>query len=218
MLSIKPTRALSSSNEAEIILETEAVSKIREEISDLEKQLDEHKSEICKILGLLTFNYSTVSGLEYLVEVKNVTSVPPTWSKVSGTLKVSRYRTQKIDELLPKLEWAREKLTSEAKKGWIDYLIKAVPKLRMLLTSVKSWAKLDVLVTMALIGQRDGFCRPQFNSNGVYEVKNGRNLVVEEAIMAKAGLQFVPNDINLASGMALILTGPNMGGKSCYLR
>ena len=45
-----------------------------------------------------------------------------------------------------------------------------------------------------------------------------RNLIVEDALASKAGFQFVPNDIDMSAGKALVLTGPNMGGKSCYLR
>ena len=52
----------------------------------------------------------------------------------------------------------------------------------------------------------------------VVKVKESRNLIIEDSFASKAGCQFVPNDIELSSGKALVLTGPNMGGKSCYLR
>ena len=52
----------------------------------------------------------------------------------------------------------------------------------------------------------------------IIKVKESRNLIIEDSLATRAGCQFVPNDIELSSGKALVLTGPNMGGKSCYLR
>ena len=108
-----------------------------------EKSLENHKSEIKKCLGLYSFDYSTVSGMEYLVEVKQKQSVPGSWTKISATkqvhkasmiffkkkskftfpsLKVCRYRTPFITEALPKLQYLRECLMAECKKAWNVFL------------------------------------------------------------------------------------------------
>ena len=52
----------------------------------------------------------------------------------------------------------------------------------------------------------------------IIKVKESRNLIIEDSLATRAGCQFVSNDIELSSRTALVLTGPNMGGKSCYLR
>ena len=102
-------------------------------------QLEEHKKDICKTLGLLSFQYSTVSGLDYLIEVKNGCSVPSTWSKISATQKVTRYRSPMILNLLPKIQWLKEQLQEEAKKSWKMYLSQNIPNLKTLLKTIKVW-------------------------------------------------------------------------------
>ena len=67
--------------------------KLQKQIEDLKSELEDHKKEIAKKLGLLSFQYSTVSGLEYLIEIKNGNSVPSTWTKVNATQKLGRYRS-----------------------------------------------------------------------------------------------------------------------------
>ena len=71
---------------------------------------------------------------------------------------------------------------------------------------------------MADVARGDGFCAPEFNDLGQVTIRRGRNLIVERSLSMHE--QFVPNDVDLAiSGpRALVLTGPNMGGKSCYIR
>ena len=201
------------------IVETEETELLQCQIKELENELENHKEYICKTLGLLKFEYSTVSGLEYLIEIRNgVATVPSSWTKVNGTQRFGRYRTPEILRILPQLQWLNERLNMEAKKAWLQYLRHQMPKLKLLLRLIKSWASLDCIVAMTSVAQRSGFCRPSFNTKGKFEVKNSRNIVVEEAITSTPGCHLVANDVNLQAGHALVLTGPNMGGKSCYVR
>ena len=200
------------------IMPTEATLKLQEQIKELESELEEHKRYISKTLGLLKFEYSTVSGLEYLIEIKNGISIPTNWTKVNATQKCGRFRTPEIIRILPQMQWLNERLAMEAKAAWLQYLKDQTPKLKILLRMIKSWASLDCIVAMTTVAQRSGFCRPSFNTDGKFEVKEARNIVVEEAITSTPGCQIVANDVNLQAGHALVLTGPNMGGKSSYLR
>ena len=201
------------------IVETEATEKLQQQIKELENELENHKQYICKTLGVLKFEYSTVSGLEYLIEIRNgVVTAPSSWTKVNGTQRFGRYRTPEIIKILPQLQWLNERLDIEAKKAWLQYLQDQIPKLKLLLRLIKSWASLDCIVAMTSVAQRSGFCRPSFNADGKFEVKDSRNIVVEEAITSTPGCHLVANDVNLQAGDALVLTGPNMGGKSCYVR
>ena len=135
-------------------------------------------------------------GLEFLIEVKNGVTVPSTWSKINATQKLGRYRTPYIQTILPKIQYLKEKLQLEAKKAWIQYLNNAIPRLRTLLNITKCWATLDVFVALAILAQRDGFCRPKFDMNEL-KVLESRNIVIEENLLTKPGCQFVPNDIDL---------------------
>lgn len=201
-----------------------AVCERLEEIAVLEEGLDKHKSTICKKLGWLMFRYTTVSDQEYLIEVKvkDAKSVPGSWTKVSATKQVVRFRSEFVNESLPKLQYARERLTTACNRAWADFLKENVENFRLIVIGVRSLAKLDALLAMAAVSAQDGFCRPVFSSqpNRVFRVENGRNLTVEAALSGRAGSQYVPNDVDLngEERRALILTGPNMGGKSCYIR
>ena len=192
-----------------------------EEISALELGLDKHKTTICRALGWLMFNYSTVSDQEYLIEVKvkDAKSVPHSWTKVSATKQVVRFRTEFILESLPKLQYARERLDQACNRAWTSFLSDNLDNFRLILIGIRSLAKLDALLALATVSAQDGFCRPVFSDDREMVVENGRNIVVESALSGRPDAQYVPNDVKMDSNeRALILTGPNMGGKSCYLR
>ena len=191
------------------------------EILELEANFESHTREIMKKLGLFSFKYSTVSGLEYLIEVKQTAanSVPKDWIKINSTKQVARFRSPFLVSNLPKLQYLRECLVSDCKKAWASFLDEIVSSgLAEFQNGAKRVAELDCLISMAEVARRDGFCLPQFNGDGVVCIEKGRNIVVERSLSVHE--QFVPNDVNLArSGTrALVLTGPNMGGKSCYIR
>jgi DNA mismatch repair protein MSH3 len=199
------------------------VAEKREEIAELVESLEEHKKDIMKAMGLFSFQYTTVSGLEYLVEVKQNASrsVPSEWTKMNSTKQVSRYRTAFICLTLPKLQYSRECLAAECKKAWREFLDAEFLSdgFSGFQLGAKRVAELDCLVSLADLAREEGFCAPVFNTEGRVTVRKGRNLVVEKSLSIHE--QFVPNDIVLdsqAGSRALVLTGPNMGGKSCYLR
>lgn len=90
------------------------------------------------------------------------------------------------------------------------------------MVGVRSLAKLDCLMSMATVSRNEGYCRPVFNASGNVEILDGRNPIVEASVKARGGAsnQYVANDVSFSKvGVrGLVLTGPNMGGKSCYLR
>ena len=160
-----PNELLEPLGDGEVV-KNDSIEKLNNEMKGYENELQEHKKDICKVLGQLSFQYSTVSGQDYLIEVKNGCSVPSNWSKISTTQKFNRYRSPLILEVLPKIQWSKEQLQEEAKKSWKSYLSKNISNLKTLLKTIKVWATLDVIVALAMLAQRDGFCRPKFNQNG----------------------------------------------------
>lgn len=132
----------------------ETMEKLDAEMQDFLQKIEQHKLEISKILGLLSFSFTSVSGLDYLIEVKKGTSVPSTWRKINVTQKVDRYHSPFILDILPKLQWNREQLQQEIAKAWKQYLGSSVGKIKSLMRTVSIWAKLDVLVAFASIAQR----------------------------------------------------------------
>lgn len=193
----------------------------RDEIAELEAKFEAHKEEIMKSLGLFSFKYATVSGLEYLIEVKQsmARSVRKDWTKINSTKQVARFRSPFIVCNLPKLQYLRECLVAECKRAWRSFLDEfASSSFAGFMKGAKNVAELDCLISMAEVARGDGFCAPEFNGDGQVTIRQGRNLIVERSLSMHE--QFVPNDVDLAcSGpRALVLTGPNMGGKSCYIR
>ena len=193
----------------------------REEIAALEAKFEAHKEDIMKSLGLFSFKYATVSGLEYLIEVKQsmARSVPKDWTKINSTKQVARFRSPFIVSNMPKLQYLSECLVAECKRAWRNFLDEfASSSFAVFQKGAKSVAELDCLISMADVARGDGFCAPEFNGDGQVTIRQGRNLIVERTLSMHE--QFVPNDVDLASSgpRALVLTGPNMGGKSCYIR
>jgi DNA mismatch repair protein MSH3 len=136
---------------------------------------------------------------------------------------VSRFRAEFINECLPKLAYAKERLQSECDKAWIKFLKTNSIVFQKLMVGVKSVSKLDCLLSLACVSNQEGFCRPQFvnnSDNRILKIKDGRNIIVDYVLSMQPSLQYVPNDIELDASKTrgLILTGPNMGGKSCFLR
>ena len=80
-------------------------------------------------------------------------------------------------------------------------------------------AQLDVLTSFAKLAAERGYCRPEFSATGELLIVDGRHPVIEE-LLRQRGERFVPNDLYLESQrqQLLLITGPNMGGKSTYLR
>ncbi len=87
-----------------------------------------------------------------------------------------------------------------------------------LLVGLRGLSQLDCLLSLSLVAKRDGFCRPIFHDEARHVVvREGRNIIVEQN--SSTGSQYVANDVDFGNdGKAILLTGPNMGGKSCYLR
>ena len=83
--------------------------------------------------------------------------------------------------------------------------------------TAKAIAKIDVFASLALVASQNNYCRPKINTNGVLDIKNGRHPVVEKMIVND---MFIDNDTYLDKNKnrVSIITGPNMAGKSTYMR
>ena len=193
----------------------------RREIEECERSFEDHKKVIRSALGLARFEYATVSGLEYLIEVKvkQINLVPGSWTKVNGTKQVCRFRTPFIFGALPKLQFLRENLRDLCENEWkcfLDQFLAYIPKYQF---GVKRLSEMDCLVSLAHLARQDGFSRPTFLATDDQGAKltfvEGRNIVLRELLGPDKAL--VANDCDL-DNRGMLLTGANMGGKSSYLR
>lgn len=200
--------------------ETEEISEHKLGIGSVEHELQEHLSDVAEKLGKKKAEYATVSGIEYLVEVDNssfsIKRVPASWIKISGTKKVSRFHTPDVVRLLRQRDQHKEALAAACDKAYAGLLAEISADYQSFRDCVQSLATLDCLVSLAAIASQPGYVKPEFTEHSCISVNQGRHPMVEQLLLDT----YVPNDIDLDGDKtrALLVTGPNMGGKSSYVR
>lgn len=200
--------------------ETEAIEVEKLGIASVEHELNEHRAQAAETLGRSKVNYSTVAGIEYLIEVENsslqIKRVPASWAKISGTKKVSRFHTPEVVRLIRERDQHREALSAACDKAFSALLVDISAKYQLLRDCIQALATLDCLLSLAVIASQPGYVKPEYTNDTRIDVKEGRHPMVEQLLLDT----YVPNDINLNSDQtrALLVTGPNMGGKSSYVR
>lgn len=165
----------------------------------------------------LRIKYNKVFG--YYLEVTNSFKelVPPDWTRKATTTGAERYITPELKELEDKILNAEEKLTALEYELFSEIREKIAGEVARIQRTAKAVAKLDVFASLAFVAERGRFVRPQVNTEGVIEIKEGRHPVVERMLDNDA---FVANDTYLDNDThrLAIITGPNMAGKSTYMR
>ncbi|XP_041367946.1 DNA mismatch repair protein Msh3-like [Gigantopelta aegis] len=192
------------------------------EIENVKKQLKDHRKEIRLKLGQPSLDYVTVMQIEFLVEVRNtqLKLVPSNWSKISSTKAVSRFHTPFIVEMMKKLSQLKEQLMIDSNSAWQEFLESFSEKYLHFRRAVQHLSVLDCLFSLARVAQQEGYCRPEITADttACLDIDEGRHPVID---LLKAGKdQFVPNSTHLSADgkRVMIITGPNMGGKSSYIR
>ncbi|THC99331.1 hypothetical protein EYZ11_001237 [Aspergillus tanneri] len=200
--------------------ETEEISEHKLGIGSVEHELQEHLSVASETLKRKEVRYTTVAGIEYLIEVENssanIKRVPASWMKISGTKKVSRFHTPEVIQLLRQRDQHKEALAAACDKAYIGLLADISANYQSFRDCVQSLAILDCLISLSIIANQPGYVKPEYTDNTRIHVSQGRHPMVEQLLLDS----YVPNDINLDSDKtrALLVTGPNMGGKSSYVR
>uniref|UniRef100_A0A0E0KWZ7 DNA mismatch repair protein MSH3 n=1 Tax=Oryza punctata TaxID=4537 RepID=A0A0E0KWZ7_ORYPU len=176
-------------------------------------------TEYRKQLGVRNLEFKTVAGTTHLIELPVDRKVPSSWMKVNSTKKTIRYHTPEVSKNLENLLLAKEKLAVICRTTWHNFLMDFSRYYAQFQATVDSLATLDCLYSLATLAKQNSYVRPNFvreNDASQIHIKDGRHPVLESLL----GVNFVPNDTELhANGeYCQIVTGPNMGGKSCYIR
>ncbi|XP_063953870.1 DNA mismatch repair protein Msh3-like isoform X2 [Lytechinus pictus] len=196
-----------------------AVHKCMQEIEIVKNEMMEHKKRLRKEVTMPTAEFVSVSGNEYMIEIKKsqVKKVPKDWLQISSTKQVSRYRPPYIEESFKRLCQLREQLAAECQNAWLEFLEDFGEKYSSYRRAVQYLAQFDCLLSMATVSKQEGYCRPVIHEAPCkIEIKGGRHPIVS-TLKAE---QYVHNDtsINVDGLRCMIITGPNMGGKSCYIK
>ncbi|XP_007897956.2 DNA mismatch repair protein Msh3 isoform X2 [Callorhinchus milii] len=193
----------------------------KEEIWDVLSQLQEHCSEIRLILKKPSFNYATVSGLEFLIEVKNslLPMIPKNWVKVSSTKALCRFHTPFIAEQHKRLLQLREQLVLDCSVEWLNLLDQFGEHYHAIRKATSHLATIDCIFSLAAVAKQGGYCRPiVLEEERQLVIRTGRHPVID--ILLAEQEQYVPNNTDLHGDgqRVMVITGPNMGGKSSYIR
>lgn len=192
-------------------------------IVSVETDLDMHRAEAAsKISRQKPVDYVTVSGIEYLIEVLNTDSkrVPASWVKISGTKKLSRYHTPEVVRLLKERDQHREALAAACDAAFAGLLRSiAEEAYQPLRDAVASLASLDCLLSLSKVAALPGYTKPNFlptTHSPSISITAGRHPIAEHTLAGG----YIPFTASLASPspLAYLITGPNMGGKSSFVR
>lgn len=184
---------------------------------DYLQQLQEREIERTGIPSL-KISYNNVFG--YYLEVRNThkEKVPPEWIRKQTLVNAERYITQELKEYEEKILGAEEKITSIEQRIYQQIVAEVQQNIPAIQAVSKVVAKIDVLSSFAALAISNRYCKPQINDSLEIDITEGRHPVIET--LMKPGEEYVPNSLHLDSNdeQIMILTGPNMAGKSALLR
>ena len=169
-------------------------------------------------ISSLKIGFNNVFG--YYLEVRNTykDAVPEEWIRKQTLVNAERYITEELKEYEQKILGAEERIYAIEAQIYAELVAMIQSNISMIQNNCRILARLDVLSGFADLAMSNSYCRPKMNDSKVIDIRQGRHPVIET--MMQAGEEFVPNDIYLdnENQQVIILTGPNMAGKSALLR
>ena len=180
-------------------------------------QLQQRESERTGIPSL-KISFNNVFG--YYIEVRNTykDNVPPEWIRKQTLVNAERYITQELKEYEEKILGAEEKILSLETQIFSNLVADLASYIPSIQVDASHLARLDVLLSFANVSRAYKYIRPVISESDVLDIKQGRHPVIERQM--SAGESYIPNDLYLDSEkqQIIIVTGPNMAGKSALLR
>lgn len=190
-------------------------------IAAVEQELDAYRSSASSVLGISKrLSYITSAGVEYLFEIhsRDLKSVPASWIKVSGTKFISRFHTPEVIKMLGERNLHKESLSAACDAAFSDFLSQISKHFIPIRDTILALATLDCLYSLSLVALQPGYNKPQISNNTNIDISQGRHPMVEQLLTST----YIANDTHLSTEIgqtrALCITGPNMGGKSSYVR
>lgn len=180
-------------------------------------RLQQHESERTGIPSL-KIAYNNVFG--YYLEVTNThkDKVPDDWVRKQTLVNSERYITPELKEYEDKILTAEEKILSIETQLFNDLVLSLTDYISQIQVNANVIARLDCLLSFAVISKANRYVRPVINDDYTLKIKGGRHPVIEKQL--PAGEKYISNDVSLddTDQQIMIITGPNMSGKSALLR
>lgn len=184
---------------------------------DYLEKLQERESQRTGIPSL-KISFNNVFG--YYIEVRNThkDKVPEDWIRKQTLVNAERYITEELKEYETKILGAEEKIFAIETKLFQDLVYNMADYIHPIQHNANVIARLDCLFSFAQIALENNYKRPEINDSFVLDIKNGRHPVIEKRL--PIGEEYIPNDVYLdnTDQQIIMITGPNMSGKSAILR
>lgn len=193
-------------------LELDALREIGRDGKAYIAALESSEREATGISGLKV-GFNSVFGYYLEVSKAQGSKVPGHYIRKQTTAGAERYITTDLKEHEAKVLGAQDKATALEADLFVRLRTRVAGLAGPLLATARALAEVDVLSTFAEIAARRNYVRPEMVESDVLEIDSGRHPVVEAS-----GPGFVPNDLRLGDTRCIVLTGPNMAGKSTFLR
>ena len=169
-------------------------------------------------IASLKVGYNNVFG--YYLEVRNTykDKVPQDWVRKQTLAQAERYITQELKEYEEKILGAEEKILALEERIFSELVVAAQEYITQIQQNAVLIAQLDALLSFAQVAEENRYVRPTIFDDDLLDIRQGRHPVIEQQL--PVGEQYVPNDVQLDTEQQqiIIITGPNMAGKSALLR
>ncbi|MBQ8520382.1 MAG: DNA mismatch repair protein MutS, partial [Bacteroides sp.] len=197
--------------------ELDELRKIAYSGKDYLLQMQQRESERTEIPSL-KIAYNNVFG--YYIEVRNThkDKVPADWIRKQTLVNAERYITQELKEYEEKILGAEEKILALETKLYNDLVLSLSEYIPAIQINANQIARLDCLLSFANVARENKYIRPVIDDGDVLDIRQGRHPVIEKQL--PIGEPYIANDVMLDtdSQQIIIITGPNMAGKSALLR
>ncbi|HEY2352802.1 MAG TPA: DNA mismatch repair protein MutS [Candidatus Acidoferrum sp.] len=170
-------------------------------------------------ISSLKIRFNSVFGYYIEISKANLHLAPADYERKQTLVNAERFTSPELKEYERKILAADERIAEIECRLFVELRSGVAAHATRLRVTAGAVAQLDVLISFAKLAAERGYSRPEFNRTGELLIVEGRHPVIEE-LLRQRGERFVPNDLYLESRrqQLLLITGPNMGGKSTYLR
>jgi DNA mismatch repair protein MutS len=171
-------------------------------------------------IASLKVKFNSIFGYYLEISKANLHLAPADYERKQTLVNAERFTTPELKSYESKILDAQEKMVEIERRLFADLRSAVAGEARRIRQTALALAEVDVLAALAQIAAQRNYCRPQLDDSRDIEIVAGRHPVIEQQELAGGSERFVPNDVYLNSSThaVMVLTGPNMGGKSTYLR
>jgi DNA mismatch repair protein MutS len=168
-------------------------------------------------ISTLKIRFNSVFGYFLEVTKSHLEKVPPHYVRKQTVANAERFITQELKEMEGKILGAEERCTKLEYEIFLKVREAVLGKLKEIQRLASALAQLDVLGSFAEVARVQSYCRPEVGEGGVIEIREGRHPVLDQRLLEE---RFVPNDTELdqTKQQLVLITGPNMAGKSTFIR